>query len=86
MNNGLIPVEEAEAHPVSDIDPIDVWLKFDSPEDEEASHEANTFRTTDGYRVDWYHNDVGQVTSQFFEDYEKAQVWLSEAGYSDFSS
>lgn len=67
--------------------PLDVWLRFDDPEDEEASHEANTFITEAlGFRVEWYHTAVGQVSSQEFDTYEAAAAWLTEAGYQDFTA
>jgi hypothetical protein len=66
---------------------LDVWLRFDAPDDEEASHEANTFRDVDGrYFVAWYHTAVGVVTHVFFDTYEEACAWLTEQGYQDFSS
>jgi hypothetical protein len=72
-----------------DITPIpvgDVWLKFDSPDDEEASHEANTYRVGTGYRIDWYHTGVGQVSSASFPSYAAVEAWYAENGYQDFSS
>ena len=67
--------------------PLDVWLAFDEPGDEEASHEANTFRTEEGrFRVDWYHTFVGQVSSREFNTRKEARQWLTDAGYQDFSS
>ena len=65
---------------------LDVWLKFDSADDEESAYEANTFRTSDGYRVDWYHTAVGQISSQYFATWADARAWLSSQGFSDFSS
>lgn len=84
--------EQAAARPVSDTEPLDVWLRWDGSgvdengEDELADYEANTFRTADGYRVDWYHNDVGQITSQRFDTYVAAQEWLTANDYQDFTS
>lgn len=66
--------------------PTDVWYLFDDENDEDPSHEANIFRHGDGYRVEWSNVDVGQVTKVDFDFYEKAQEWLTEAGYQDFSS
>jgi hypothetical protein len=70
---------------------LDVWLRFESPDDEETTYEANTFKEVDAdgaetFRVDWYHVDVGQVTSVPFSSYEQAKAWLEAAGYQDFSS
>lgn len=70
---------------------LDVWLRFDSPEDEEATYEANTYKDVDAggveiYRVEWYHTAVGQVTTISFSTYEKARAWLEAAGYQDYSS
>ena len=67
--------------------PLDVWLAFDSPEDEEASHEANIFFTPDGrFDVQWYNNAVGLVSHREFSTYAEAAKWLEDGGYQDFSS
>jgi hypothetical protein len=67
--------------------PLDVWLKFDEPGDEEPSHEANTYLDSLGsYRVEWYNTAVGQVTSRTFTTHEAARRWLEEGGYQDFST
>lgn len=71
---------------MKDNEAIDVWCLFDNEGDDEPSHEANTFRDGDGYRVEWYHVDVGLVTSKWFDTYAKATKWLSDAGYLDFSN
>lgn len=47
--------------------PIDVWLKFEEDTDEMAAYEANTFMTDTGYGIQWYHNDVGLVMSEYFD-------------------
>ena len=70
---------------------LDVWLRFDSPEDEESSAEANTYREVDAdgaetYRVEWYLTAVGLVTRVPFATYEQAQAWLEAEGFQDFSS
>lgn len=67
--------------------PLDVWLAFDDPEDEEASHEANIFYTADGtFDVEWYNNAVGLVTTINRPTYAEAAKVLSDSGYQDFSS
>lgn len=64
---------------------IDVWLLIEEDQ-EEASHEANTYRLKDGtFRVEWYNNAVGLVTPRHFSTYEEACVWLEENGYQDFT-
>lgn len=91
-NVGVCDEASANAHPISDDNPIDVWLRWDGSgfdvngDDELADYEANTFRTEDGFRVDWYHNDVGQVSSQRFDTYVAAQEWLTANDYQDYSS
>lgn len=67
-------------------EPLDVWLAFDHPEDEEASHEANTFATERGFVVEWYHTAVGLVTERWFPTYEEACAWLEACGYQDFTA
>lgn len=66
--------------------PLDVWLRFDSPDDEEASHEANTYRNEDGsYRVEWCHTAVGLVKTAKFSTYAAATAWLESHDYQDFT-
>lgn len=67
--------------------PIDVWLKFDSPDDEECAYEANTYRVArDEFRVDWYHTAVGLVSSREFNSYAEAREFLASNGFDDYSS
>jgi hypothetical protein len=69
--------------------PMDVWLKFDDPEDldDEASYEANTFKISeDHFVVEWSHTAVGQITQKDFDTYEEATAWLEANGFQDFSS
>lgn len=65
--------------------PIDVWLRIPEGEDE-AEAEANTFRTSTGYRVDWYLTAVGLVQSVHFERLVEAQRWLEREGFVDYST
>lgn len=71
----------------------DVWLKFSDEYDEDmAEYEANIFpdngsiTSPDKFRVEWYHQDVGQVSSRVFDTYEKASAWLESQGFQDFSA
>ncbi len=66
--------------------PLDVWLRFESPEDEECSHEANTFKTPDGFVIEHYHTAVGQVSYKHVDTYEDAVKWYEDQGFQDFSS
>ena len=79
--------------------PIDVWFKFyhydnpcisdtaDCDYCEEASHEANTFLNNDGtYRVEWYLNAVGLVTTVYFNTLADAHAWYEREDFYDFSS
>ena len=70
------------------LSPLDVWLRFESPEDEEASAEANTFYNQDGsFRVEWYLTAVGQIGYVGpFETHEDARFWLHGHGFADFTS
>lgn len=66
---------------------LDVWLKFEADDDEEAAYEANTFKSPDGtYRVEWSHTAVGQVSTRQFDTREAAAAWLQENDFQDFSS
>lgn len=69
-------------------DALDVWLRFDSSADDEATYEANTYPNDDGtgYVVKWYHNFVGQVSEREFGSYWEAQNWLAENGYEDYTA
>lgn len=66
--------------------PIDVWFKFDSDEDEECTHEANTYQTENGYVVEWYLNSVGLVSRVEFDTLDEAHAWYEREGFQDFSS
>lgn len=71
--------------------PLDVWLKFDretdlSEDDDMATHEANTYKTPDGFVIEWYLNSVGLVTSEWFCTLEEAHEWYEREGFQDFSS
>lgn len=66
--------------------PIDVWFKFETDTCEEPTHEANTFKTAEGYRVEWYLNAVGQVTNVDFDTLEDAHAWYEREGFQDFSA
>lgn len=69
-------------------EPLDVWFKFDFPDDdEEPSHEANTFDDgDDGYVVEWYHVAVGLVSSKRFGSLDAAHDWLTGMGFQDLTS
>lgn len=66
--------------------PIDVWLKFESPDDEEAAYEANTYRTDTGYRVEWCRSAVGLVTAIDFDTLADAYNWLERENFQDFTA
>lgn len=66
--------------------PLDVWLRFDSPDDEEASAEANVYADGNAFRADWYLTAVGLVKSRSFDTYADARSWLTAEGFSDYSS
>lgn len=83
-----ITAPKTNANPDGDPNgPLDVWLRFESDNDDEASHEANTYfnDNTGRYRVEWYSNAVGLVTHEEFDSYFDAQEWLERAGYIDFT-
>lgn len=66
--------------------PIDVWLKFESETDEEPTHEANTFKTESGYRIEWYLDSVGLVTSVKFDTLGEAYAWYEREGFQNFTA
>lgn len=65
--------------------PNEIWLLFDSPEDEEPSHEANVYRVNGGAVVAWSHTAVGQVTEKSFPTVIQARQWLAACGYEAYS-
>ena len=72
---------------VSQYDPLDVWVAFDTEADEEPTYEANTYRNEDGtYRVEWYHTGVGQVSVIGFSCLSAAYCWYYNHGYIDLSA
>lgn len=65
---------------------LDAWFKFETPADTEPLYEANTFWDDRGYRIEWYHSDVGLVTELYFATYEDAEKWYAANGFEDYSS
>lgn len=65
---------------------LDVWLKFDSDEDEIPTLEANTRMTVTGYAIDWYHIGVGLVTSLEFDTLADAYDWYESNNFSDYAA
>ena len=66
-------------------DALDAWLRI--PDGEEgAEAEANTYRTADGYRVDWSLTSVGLVTSVGFGTLAEAHAWLTAEGFTDYTA
>lgn len=65
---------------------MDVWFKFDHPDDEEPSHEANIVADGDGYRAEWSHTAVGLVLSHRFDTREAARAFLAGSGYADYTA
>lgn len=66
--------------------PLDVWLRFPTPDAEEPTYEANTFLVDGKYVVEWYHVDVGLVTRVEFDSISDAYAWYAERGYEDYSA
>ena len=63
-----------------------VWLLFDEPDDEEASHEANIVRAEGGrFSAEWSNTAVGLITKREFDTYDAAAKWLTDGGYQDFT-
>lgn len=85
--------EETMTKTIDTSSPIDVWLKFDAqmtadfdPDDDIATHEANTFQNSDGsYRIEWYLNSVGLVKTVEFDTLADAYDWYEREDFQDFS-
>ena len=66
--------------------PIDVWLRFENDE-EEASHEANTFIDKDGgFRIESYSTAVGQVSTVHLDTVGEVHEWYAKHGYQEFTA
>ena len=65
---------------------MQIWLKFDDENDEEASHAANIFTDGEGARIEWWNESVGPVTTVYKDTVADAEKWLEGAGYQDFTS
>ena len=66
---------------------LDVWFKFENEDDEEPILEANTFEDEYGqYRIEWYHNDIGYVNTEYFDTYSDAEKWYEENGFIEFTA
>ena len=63
-----------------------VWLKFESFEDEEAVAEANIIEEAGGYVVAWSLTSVGLVKRVWFYGHDEAVAWLEKEGFQDCSS
>lgn len=65
---------------------LEVWLKFDTPEDEETTAEALVWEDGGQFRVDWDLTAVGLVTSVYFNTHEEARTWLEREGFEDYTA
>lgn len=65
---------------------MDVWLRFESDEDEEPTHEANTYAEGDRFVIKWYHVDVGLVSAVRFDTLDAVWAWYDANGYQDYSA
>lgn len=76
----------SNANPYADpAGPLDVWLQFENPDDEEPRCEANTFKTDTGYEIQWYLDAVGLVTRVEFDTLEDVYDWYEREGFIDFT-
>lgn len=65
---------------------MQIWLKFDAPDDEDASHAANIFDDGDGARIEWWNEAVGLVTTVYRDTVAEAEQFLESAGYENFTA
>ena len=79
--HGMLPVGTSPEE-----DNMQIWFKFDAPDDEEPSHTANIFTEDDGARVEWWNEDVGLVTTEHHPDTASAERALESSGYTDFTA
>lgn len=78
--SGVAPSRKADPS-----EPLDVWFRFESDDDDDPTYEANTYRKGDGYVIEWCHNDVGQVTRVELDTIEEVNDWYEKNGYSDYT-
>ena len=64
---------------------LSVWLKFESPEDEEVEYEANVDQDGTLFVASWSHTAVGMVRSRAFNTEEEANAFLEAEGFQDFT-
>ena len=66
---------------------LDVWLAFESDEDDEPQYEANTYPDEDGeFVIEWYHTAVGLVSRVYFDTYQECEAWYEANGYQNFTA
>lgn len=64
---------------------LSVWLKFESPEDEEVAYEANVDQDGNLFVASWSHTAVGVVRSRAFTTEEAAEGFLAAEGFQNFT-
>lgn len=65
---------------------MQIWLKFDAPDDEEASHAANIITEDGETRIEWWNEAVGLVSTVNASSVRNAERWLTDRGYIDFTA
>lgn len=65
---------------------MQIWLKFDAPDDEEASHAANIITENGEVRIEWWNEAVGLVRTVQASSVRNAERWLTDRGYIDFTA
>ena len=64
---------------------MQIWFKFDAPDDEEPSYTANVFTEDDGTRIEWWNEDVGYVYTVNASSIQNAERWLTDRGFIDYT-
>lgn len=65
---------------------MQIWFKFDAPDDEDPSHTANVFTEEDGARIEWWNEDVGVVSTVNASSVRNAERWLTDRGFIDYTA
>lgn len=65
---------------------MQIWFKFDAPDDEDPAYTANVFPEDDGARIEWWNEDVGYVYTVNARSIQNAERWLTDRGFSDFTA
>lgn len=65
---------------------MQTWFKFDAYDDEEPSHTAIIITEDGETRIEWWHEDVGVVSTVSASSVRNAERWLTDRGFIDYTA